>query len=156
MNFEMFASRKLLTKYVEYYVDTIKRIQEERESPSYQPIKTINKKYQNISAIVVVHWMITEGMSFDEAYDKFEDSFKIEDALNKCLINEPYSEEELNHIYCNIYNIDESPYLDIAVRRFLFSLYNTHDVEEITKILRKENKWETMKNLYRYFVYAVY
>lgn len=78
-------------------------------------------------------------MSWKEAEEKIENDSKLIQWLNECLYEEPYTDGELNHIYCNgEYYYLINPYLEVAIRRLLFKTYETQDVDEIIKMFEKE------------------
>ena len=141
MKFEMFAIRKLLSSYVEDYLDMITKIQKERDLKTTKLISNIEGKYRNLIDVIHAHWSISCNMEWSEISAKLIDSSQVVEMLNECLYENAYSEEELNHIYCNYNYLDENPYIDVAIRRVLFSIYNTNNVEEIIKLFEKEKEY---------------
>jgi len=142
MKFEMYASQKLLSNYVEQYLNSVIEIQKRRDRNTNTEIRFIDKKYSSLLDILDAHYMISCGMEWEDAKKKVENDSQLIQILNGYLHEEPYSEEELNHIYCNgdsYFLIN--PYIEIAIKRLLFSIYNTNKVEEIIEMFEKEKSY---------------
>jgi len=146
MNFEMYASKELLTRYLNYYVDEIERIQNDREK---RVVSLVNYEFRPILDIVYAH-LVCNGMDGDKAYEEVESADKVNQQLNECLRSKPYTEEELNHIYCYEGLDFDKPYLEIAIKRFLYQLYGTKDDKKIAESMEQERKeTSTSKEFYQ-------
>lgn len=130
----MYASKELLTRYLNYYIDDIERIQNDREK---RKASLTNYEFRPLLDIVYAH-LVYNGMNGDEAYEEVETADKVNQQINECIRSEPYTEEELNHIYCYDGLDFDKPYLEIAIRRYLYKLYGTEDYEKIIDSMEKE------------------
>ena len=160
MNFEMYASKALLTRYLNQYLDEIERIQKGRENKDSRKISTCFWN-EDILEIVYAHWLFheledgkTEEEAHQKAYEEAGSTSKIVEKLNESLQrpDEPYTEEELNHIYWYCQIDKEKGYMDVALKRFFFSLYGTTDANKIMEQFEKEkvycpNDWNYVRTL---------
>lgn len=134
----MFASKKLLSNYVEHYLNTVNKIQQERGNKNIRKIESISAKYRFLISIINVH--CEDTYNGEEYEPEIIDEKDLIRRLNNVLYEEPYSEEELNYIYLNS-NIFDEAFLEIAIKRLLFSIYKTKDVEEIINMFEKEKDY---------------
>lgn len=135
MNFEMYCTKSLLSKYLNDYLEDIEKMQINREK-----IDPIRSGYAiiHVSNIVYDH-LICSGKSSDEAYEE-SNIENITKRLNASLKKSPYTEEELNHLYCyNGLDFDKI-YLDIATKRFFMELYNSESIEQVINNIEEERK----------------
>lgn len=154
MNFEMFATKKLLSEYVEQYLEQIMRIQKSRERGTNE-VESIPTKFRHLADIIEAHWVVSCGMDHDEVFRRLDSNRRVVEMLNDSLNQKPYSERELNHIYLD-FKVDKTAYEDIAIKRLLFSIYGTEDVEQITKMFEKEKEYLWGKSsIYMPFIFLL-
>ena len=133
--FEMFSIRSIYSKYLDEYLEKIKDYELKRKSQILDDIAPL-MGYTNLQDIVYEHILRT-GKEQNTAFEETT-SDSINAQLSEALYSAPYTEEELNHIYCHSEQRGEKPYLDIATKRFLLSFYGAKDIKELTEMLEKE------------------
>lgn len=131
----MYCSKALLSQYLNDYLDDLEKMQENREK-----IDVLRSGYAmtHISNLLYYHFILI-GKDSDEAYEesKIENITKM---LNKWLKKAPYSEEELNHLYCYSGLDFDKVYLDIALKRFFLELYDVESAEEAIQKIEEEKQ----------------
>lgn len=144
--FEMFAIRKIYSKYIDEYFDKIKNYELLRKVQDLDDIGPL-PGYTDLQDVVYVHIEKVcneKGIEMEDVTSK-----TINKQLREALRAMPYTEAEVNHIYCAKDYRGEKPYLDIATKRFLLSLYGAKDISELTKMLEKDKaEWEYNKDVY--------
>lgn len=150
MKFEMYASEQLLSEYVFQYLNDIKFITKQWETKRFHELK-INyyNLLDNLCGIIEAHYATVYGKAKIPIKELRVENIEIK--LNECLYAEPYTEEELNHIYINE-DYRRNAYLEIAIKRFLFKLYGTKDVNKIIKKFENELRYSKKSSLYTPFI----
>ena len=136
IDFEMYCSKELLSRYLNDYLTDLERMQANREK-----IDLIRNGYAviHISNIVYNH-LIYIGKDSDESYEESKTE-NITKKLNECMKSSPYSEEELNHLFCYSGLDFDRVYMDIALKRFFLNLYNVESIEQVIQNIEIEKQY---------------